>query len=98
MYLPAGAQILFATVNIVTPFNAGTTNVLTVGQNSANWNDIVNASDVNEAVAGSTMVLRGADLVITTDVQVNYKYTQSGGAATAGQAVIVIAYTPNNDM
>ena len=96
-YLPAGAQILFTTVNIVTAFNAGTTNVLTVGQNSSSYNDIVAAGDVNEAVAGSTMVLRGADLNITGDVQVFAKYTQTGGAATTGVANIVIAYAPNND-
>ena len=96
-YLPAGAQILFATVNVLTAFNAATTNVLTVGQNATSYNDIVNAGDVNEGATGSTMALRGADLNITTDVQVFYKYTQTGTAATAGQAVIVIAYVPNND-
>ena len=99
-WLPAGAQILFTTVNIITAFNAGTTNVLTVGQNASNYNDIVNATDVNEAVTGSTMVLRGADLDLTTggvDVQVGFKYTQSGAAATTGKAQIVIAYAPNND-
>ncbi len=96
-YLPAGAQILFTTVNIVTAFNAGTTNVLTVGQNATSYNDIVNATDVNEGVTGSTMVLRGADLNITSDTQVFVKYTQTGGAATTGVANIVIAYAPNND-
>jgi hypothetical protein len=96
-YLPAGAQILYATVNIITAFNAGTTNVLTVGQNSSSYNDIVASGDVAPGSTGSTMCLRGADLNITSDVQVNATYTQTGTAATAGQAVIVITYAPSND-
>lgn len=95
--LPSGAKILFTTVHVETVFNAATTNVLTVGQNSSSYNDMVAAGDVNEASATGTMVLRGADLTLSSDTDVFAKYTQSGTAATTGKAVIVVAYAPNND-
>lgn len=96
-YLPDGASILFVNVKIKTAFNAGTTNVLTVGQNATSYNDMVAAADVNEAATGSSMVLRGADLTISGDARPFVKYTQTGTAATAGKAEIVIAYIPAND-
>lgn len=92
-WLPAGAQILSTYVNIVTAFNAATTNVLTVGQNSTSYNDIVSSSDVNEAATGMTAVTTGGGLSITTDVLPYVKYTQTGTAATTGKARIVIAYS-----
>ncbi len=95
--LPAGAEILFTAVKIKTAFNAGTTNVLTVGQNSSSYNDIVAAGDVDESVTGNTQVGTGADLDITADTSVFIKYTQTGTAATAGVAEIIIAYAADND-
>lgn len=56
--LPLGAFIYACWVEIVTAFNAATTNVLTVGTNSTTFNDIVSAADVNEGVAGVTEVTR----------------------------------------
>lgn len=92
--LPAGAFITDAKVEIVTAFNAGTTNVLTVGTNSTSYNDIVAAGDVNEAATGVTEVGRGwgQSIALSADKVVYAKYTQTGGAATTGKAVIVITY------
>jgi hypothetical protein len=92
--LPQGAQILGAVVEIVTAFNAATTNVLTVGTNSADFNNIVNAADVNEAAVGATQVLRGIGgaLARAADTVVYAKYAQTGTAATAGQAIVTIYY------
>lgn len=95
--LPAGASVLFTNVKIKTAFNAVTTNVLTVGQNSSSYNDMVNASDIDETATGSSMVVRGADLTLATEVDVYAKYTQTGTAATAGVAEIIVAYCANND-
>lgn len=97
-YLPSGAVIEEVIVRIVTAFNAATTNVLTVGQNSSSYNDMVAAGDVDETTAGTTKVLRGADLTISSDALPYVKYTQTGTAATAGQAIIIIKYIPNNDL
>ena len=92
--LPLAAFILKVVVEIVTAFNATTTNVLTVGTNSTTYNDIVNAADTNEGAIGVTEVTRalGRSLAATADKVVYAKYTQSGTAASAGQAIIVIEY------
>jgi len=93
-FLPQGAFILRVLTQIVTPFNAATTNVYTVGTVGAGFNNIVSAGDVNEAVAGvyeSTGAL-GQSLALAGPVAVTALYTQTGTAASAGQAVTVIAF------
>lgn len=90
--LPAGAEILRATVKVKTAFNAATTNVLTVGQNASTYNDIVNAADVDEAVTEGTVSFRGMDLTFTADKDVYVVYTQTGTAATAGQCKVYVEY------
>ena len=93
--LPQGAFILGVLVEIVTAFNAGTTNVLTVGTvNAPPYNNIVNAADVNEGATGIYDVTRalGRSLTAAGDVTVFAQYTQTGTAATTGQAIIVIEY------
>lgn len=92
--IPAGAFILSTDVEIVTTFNAGTTNVITIGTNSASYNNIVNSTDLNEAVTGVTRVFRGSGrgLTAAADVIPNATYTQTGTSATQGQAVIVITF------
>jgi len=93
--LPQGAFILGVWVEIVTAFNAVTTNVLTVGTiNTPPYNNIVAAADVNEAVTGVTTVPRalGRSLTAAGDVLPVAQYTQTGTAATTGQAIIVIEY------
>lgn len=96
-WLPAGAEILSVTVKIKAAFNAATTNVLTVGQNSTDFNDMVAAGDVDESAVGSVTVFRGADLTLAAAALAYVKYTQSGTAATTGSAVIIIEYVPAND-
>lgn len=93
--LPKGAFITNVLCEIVTAFNAVTTNVLTVGTvNTPPYNNIINAADVNEAVTGVYQVTRGYGraLAAAADVNVVAQYTQTGTAATTGQAVIVIEY------
>lgn len=92
--LPIGAFILGTWVAIVTAFNAVTTNVLTVGTNSTTFNNLVAAADVDETAIATTQVLRGIGPTIaaSADITPYVKYTQSGTAATAGQAIVVITY------
>lgn len=91
---PQGAFITRVLVEIVAVFNAGTTNVLTVGTNATTYNDIVNAGDVNEALLGVTDVVRalGRSIAASGDKVIFAKFTQTGTAATTGQAVIVIEF------
>lgn len=92
--LPAGAQIVAAVVRVITLFNAGTTNVLTIGTNSPNYDNIFGAAGIAEGAAGAnTVTTTTASLLqaaVATDVFA--KYTQTGTAASQGQAIINIAY------
>lgn len=92
--LPQGAFIVDVLVEVVTVFNAGTTNVLTVGTNAATYNNIVAAGDVNEAAAAVTRVTTGLgrSVAASADVVPFSMYTQTGTAATTGQAVVCIIY------
>lgn len=93
-YLPQNAFIENVLVEIVAVFNAVTTNVLTVGTNGPTYNNIVAAGDLNEAALGVTPVTRaiGRSLTASGDVLPYAMYTQTGTAATTGQAIIVIFY------
>lgn len=94
-WIPQNAFISQVLVEIVVVFNAATTNVLTVGTNGpATYDNIVNAGDVNEAALGVTAVVRalGRGLAAAGNVRPFAKYTQTGAAATTGQAVILIEY------
>lgn len=93
-WLPKGAFITSVQTEVVTAFNAGTTNVLTVGTNATSYNNIVSSSDVTEGTPGvySSTGGLGRSLANSADAQVFAMFAQTGTAATAGQAVIVITY------
>jgi hypothetical protein len=110
-WLPAGAVITDTSVMIATAFNAGTTNGLTVGLTpigsspdvggTAVTNNVVAAGQVAPGTIALTngIVPTGAALgPLATDAQINVTYTQTGAAATAGQAIVMIKYIPNNDL
>ena len=93
-YLPMGARLVDVQVEIITPFNGGTTNVLTAGTVGTAYNNLVAAGDVDEAAAAVTKAGRGLGRGLTAAAAVRpyAKYTQSGTAATAGQADILLVY------
>lgn len=99
--LPAGAQVTSTSVNVLVVFNAVTTNVLTAGINGPSTNNnLVAAGDVDEASVALTNGIKptGTALVpLAADSDILVMYTQTGTAATTGQAVIIVKYTPNND-
>lgn len=92
--LPQGAFIMQILCEIVTVFNAGSTNVLTIGTNSPGYTDIAGAGDINEASATVQAVTTGLgrSICASADKAVFALYAQTGTAATTGQAVIVISY------
>jgi len=96
--LPANAFISRVLVRVGTAFNAATTNVLTVGTNAGSDNNLVAANDVDESTTNTTDVTRGVGLSITADTTVYVRYTQTGTAASAGVATIIVFYVPNNDL
>lgn len=91
--LPANSFLIGIAHDCRTAFNAVTTNVLTVGTDAANANQIADASLIAETV-GSQLVAPVAtfDQRITQDTPVYVKYTQTGTAATAGSSTIVLLY------
>jgi hypothetical protein len=99
-WLPAGAIITDTSVMVATGFNAGTTNVLTVGL-AGSANTIVASGQVTPGTPGLTNGIAPTGNALgplAADSQVNVTYTQTGGAATAGQAIVIIKYIPNNDL
>lgn len=85
--LPAGVIVTRATAVVKTAFNAGTTNVLTVGTN-ADIDDILGSSDVTEGTAGAYTVNKFVEY--NAKKKVKAKYTQTGTDATAGKAEIYL--------
>lgn len=96
--LPAGAQLLQGVVNVRTAFNAGTTNVLTVGTNASSYNNLAAAADVDETSATVQALPILKALYFSAAADVYAMYTQSGTAATTGVATIIIPYTIDNDL
>ena len=94
--LPAGAIIYDAVVKIETAFNAGTDNFINVGI-AGDDDGIVDQTDIDMTAAEWQSSRRGCDLTFSSDTVVYVTYDQSGTAATAGVAVVVIAYIPDND-
>lgn len=91
--LPAGALVLETIVRVKTAFNAGTTNVIKVGT-SADDDEFIEAGDVAEGALGTTFSDRSAGIVMTADTSVYVEYTQTGTAATTGEADVIITYIP----
>lgn len=89
--LPAGAQLVLQAVRVNTAFNAGTTNALNVGTTAGGTQLFTDAAT---AGARSPAI---ANLSFAVDTDIFVAYAQTGGAATAGQADIVIGFMPNND-
>lgn len=94
--LPAGAIItgILATVSVA--FNAATTNVLTVGT-AASDASIVGADDLNEGAIGSTLSFASVGTKVSVDTPLFIKYAQTGTAASAGAADIILFFVPDND-
>lgn len=85
--LPANIVVTRAVAIVKTAFNAGTTNVLTVGAND-DIDDILGSSDITEGTAGTYNKQTFAEY--SKKKTVKAKFTQTGTAATAGSAEIYL--------
>lgn len=88
--LPAGAVVMRVWAEVLTVFNAGTTNVLHVGV-TGTTNKYVGTADVNEAALGASAAL-GPFAAEAAAVTVKAFFTQTGTAATTGQARVFVEY------
>lgn len=89
--IPKGAGVMGAMVAVTEVFNAGTTNVLVVGTR-ADIDELVEAGDVNEAAVGTTLVCHRGVRILTEDTEYFVQYTQTGGAATTGIAMVGLMF------
>ncbi len=75
---------------VITAFNAVTTNVLTAGTDTT-ANQWLGAADITEGTPGFYPASNAvAKFRLTADTDVYLKYTQTGTAATTGSAVFII--------
>lgn len=77
-------------LQVITAFNAVTTNVLTAGTNSTatQW---LGSGDVTEGTPGYYPASNAvAKFRLTADTDIYVKYTQTGTAATTGAAVLIV--------
>jgi hypothetical protein len=95
--LPAGAVIYDAIVKVSTAFDAGTTNYINVGI-AGDDDGIVDQGDIDLTAEEWQSSRRGCDLTLTSDTPVYVTYDQSGTAAAAGVAEIIVAYIPDSDL
>lgn len=97
--LEAGCVPLHCHVTIETAFNAATTNVLVIGTTADDDGFAVTASTIPGTVGfkgNLTGALTGIPLAANTVVYA--KYTQTGTAATAGKATIVLAFAVKREV
>ena len=102
--LPLKAFVTNITCEVVTAFNASTTNVLTLGTTTTATN-LVDAATSNMSITEGTAGVYamtastglGRGLTASAAVPLYVKYTYTGDAPTAGVAVCVIEYVPDND-
>lgn len=85
--LPKNIIVTRAVAVVGTAFNAGTTNVLTVGTND-DIDNLLGSSDITEGTAGAYS--KQEFLELTSEKAVKAKFTQTGTAATAGAADIYL--------
>ena len=87
--LPNNVKITRAVAVVGTAFNAGTTNVLTIGTND-DVDNILGSGDITEGTAGAytkAVFVDGAN-----GDKIKAKYTQTGTDATTGEAEIFIFF------
>lgn len=82
---------------VVTAFNAASTNVLTLGSDQASANQYLASADITEGTPGFYPASNAKKMVtLRADGDVWMKYVQTGTAATTGAAVFYIRVTPLN--
>jgi hypothetical protein len=94
--IPAGSFVAGVHVHVITAFNAATTNVLVVGT-AADDDGFATTAATLPGATGMKLNLTGAQSgdTLTVDTPVVMKYTQTGTAASAGAAAILVNFYPH---
>lgn len=80
---------VFVTFDVVVtePFDAGSTNTLVIGNTSVE-DEYYAAGDINESATGSASTKK---FFLTEKTTITRKYSQTGTAATAGKAYLIVS-------
>lgn len=89
--VPAGLIVTRAIAVVKTAFNAGTTNVLTIGKKT-NANEILGTADITEGTVGTYQ--KNVFVEMGAETAVYAKFTQTGIEATAGEVDIYLEVVP----
>lgn len=90
--LPAGAIVTNVKITVLTASNAVTTGTLSVGKTGTNT-FYVNAVDVKGGGTGPlALTITNSAAVLTVDTTVVVRYADTGGAATAGNFFVMVAF------
>lgn len=87
--LPAGARYLDSSVKVITAFNAGSADALTVGI-SSDYDYLV--TNGNPTTADSESYGELLDWTPTTDQSIYAQYTHSSTAPTTGKAIVTVRF------
>ena len=87
--VPAGARVIVAKVNILTAFDAGTTNTLTIGP-STDYDYLL--TDGHPDVVDSETLGELLDYEPTVDTILYARYAYTGTAPTAGKAIAYVLF------
>lgn len=91
------SRVLRTTIYIDIVFNAGTTNVLNVDDNVTTGRFLPTATVVPGTLGiKSAAPSSGPNGLCVGDVNVYATYTQTGTAATTGQAEVILEFSPPN--
>ena len=98
--IPANSQIVDIKIFVTEAFDAGTTNTMDIGivGNSDLYVDDAAVGTAGDAALGATALTQNWSDIGTSDVKLAAKYIQTGSAATAGAARIVVSYVQNNNL
>jgi len=95
--VPAGTFLVNVKVYVTTAFNAATTNVLVAGTTGTGTN-LVSAADVTEGTIGvytpANAANQGLGLIFAADTDLFISFSQTGTAASAGAATIIVEFVP----
>ncbi|WP_426418206.1 hypothetical protein [Bradyrhizobium genosp. A] len=96
-WLPAGAIMLRSNIITTTAFNAATTNTISLGFVGGTGTELVNAQSVTAAADVQVLAPVSSD-PLAAPKQIQAIYAQTGAAATAGAAYVVIEFVADNDL
>ncbi len=106
--VPLNSFIMDVKAEVVTTFNATTTNPITFGTTATTCNELMSSTDITSSVAGTYSATRGFGSSLTQTatpaisnvstaeggIGLFAKYVPTGGAATQGAVRFVLTYAP----